>query len=113
MPSEEGARMHGASGPRAQLASRVAIFAVWAISVIVDCLFLAIWIVTQWGIEQLEPLLRSTLHAWLFDSFEIAFGVSTLCPVLIYIYVDLRIMAIQASAAITEQRRPQPFDSQP
>ncbi len=62
------------------------------VSVLIDGAFLALWALAQWALESfvLARLGLTELDAWVLMAFRLVFAVSTLVPVLVYVYVDLR-----------------------
>jgi membrane-anchored protein YejM (alkaline phosphatase superfamily) len=85
-----------------KLTARLSLFTVWAASAVIDCLFLVIWLIAQWGIEKLTTLLVSGFNQWMVQIFEATFAISTLAPILIYVYTDIRVMAEQSRRQIRE-----------
>ena len=73
----------------------------WIISGVIDSVFLIIWVVSQWGTNSIiSNLGLSGIDEWVLITFQILFAVSTLAPVIVYIYVDVRIMILRAQRRI-------------
>ncbi len=73
-------------------------------SVVVDGLFLALWAAVQYAvnrfIEWLE--LSSAIDQWVLFTLQVIFAVSTLAPVLIFLFKDIAIMAVRARDEVKE-----------
>jgi uncharacterized membrane protein YciS (DUF1049 family) len=82
------------------------VFTIWAISGLIDSSFLALWVFVQWLVDQqvITKFQLSGTDQWVFSVFQVLFAVSTLAPVVIYIYVDLRVMLIRAQKRIKRER---------
>jgi hypothetical protein len=73
----------------------------WIISGVIDSVFLIIWVVTQWGTNNIiSNLSLSGVDKWVLITFQILFSISTLAPVIVYIYVDINIMILRAQRRI-------------
>ena len=81
------------------------VFTIWAVSGLIDSSFLALWVFVQWLVDQkvITKFQLSGTDQWVFSAFQILFAVSTLAPVVIYIYVDLRVMLIHAQKRIKHE----------
>jgi hypothetical protein len=76
----------------------------WAVAVLVDCSFLAFWVFLQWALRKVIATLELTgLEAWVMTVFRRLFEISTLAPILIYIYVDIHVMIIRAKRIIRRE----------
>lgn len=76
----------------------------WTVTNLLDATFLILWIIAQWIVSYAIvwfPL--SGLDEWIFRFFQFFFAISTLAPVAIFVYRDLRIMAIKAQQAISRE----------
>jgi hypothetical protein len=78
------------------------VFAVWIASSIMDSVFVAIWVLLQWFVSEkvIHGLRLSGVDTWVLGAFQVLFAMSTLVPVVIYIYVDIRIMILRAQQMI-------------
>ncbi len=69
--------------------------------------FIIAWVALQWGLHsflQLFPL--HGVDAWIVTLFIYLFAFSTLFPIVVFIYVDTRIILIRAAHAVrTEKQR--------
>jgi hypothetical protein len=70
---------------------------VFMISFLIDLGSLAFWVLIQWGANTLvfEKLDVIGVDRWILTSFIVIFGISTLIPIVIYIYVDVRTAMIR------------------
>jgi hypothetical protein len=73
---------------------------------VMDSLFLALWAVPNVGLEHLAPLVEKLtgIDKVVLVCLQVLFGFSTLAPVGIWIYKDIRIMLIRANGAIREAK---------
>lgn len=77
----------------------------WTISSLLDVVFLAIWVGTQWLVNKfIANLELSGIDEWVLLNFQLLFAISTLVPPVIYIYVDTRIMLLRASRRIQREK---------
>jgi hypothetical protein len=84
-----------------ELNDELRIFTKWFLSGIIDSAFLILWVFVQWGTQRLIANLSLTgIDQWMFLSFQIIFAISTLAPIIIYIYTDIRIMIIKGQRRI-------------
>lgn len=74
--------------------------------ILIDALFLCLWVAVQWAVNTfvIERLELSSIDKWTLVVFRIIFAVSTLVPVVVYIYTDLRVMFIRVQKRIKEER---------
>jgi hypothetical protein len=87
------------------LTSRLTLFAVWIASILIDSVFLLAWLVAQWPVEKAAKLVTTSFHQLVFHAFEITFAISTLVVVLLYVYMDVRVMILQMQSEIESQRK--------
>lgn len=86
------------------LRSRLRTFTVWAISGIVDGAFLALWVVVQFFADSAVAFFDpSGISQFVLPLFQILFAVSTLAPIAIYIYADIRVMVKRARRRIDRE----------
>jgi ABC-type transport system involved in Fe-S cluster assembly fused permease/ATPase subunit len=84
-----------------EIKTEIFTFLRWIISGVMDSVFLIIWVVTQWATNNIiNNLNLSGIDKWVLITFQILFAVSTLAPVIVYIYVDIRIMILRAQHRI-------------
>jgi len=90
-----------------ELALETKTFIRWAISSLLDSAFLAFWVWVQWltSGKVIAPLKLSGVDQWVLSAFQILFGVSTLAPVVIYIYADIRVMLLRAQRRIQQEKK--------
>lgn len=76
-------------------------FLKWAIASLIDGSFLVAWAFIQYGSNWLIAKLElSGIDKWVFLAFQVLFAVSTLAPVIFYIYKDLVVMYIRTQVDI-------------
>ncbi len=87
-----------------EVSDEVKVFTRWFLSGIIDSVFLVLWVFVQWGTQKLiHNLSLSGIDYWMFLSFQVIFAISTLAPVIIYIYTDIRIMIIKGQKRIQSE----------
>ena len=88
-----------------ELKSELRTFSIWGISSLIDSGFLAIWVLIQWFVNEqvISKLELSGLDGWVLSAFQIIFAISTLAPVAIYTYVDIRIMIMRAQKRLQNE----------
>lgn len=93
------------SGEWTQLNAQLKILSKWIISSLIDSGFLAIWVFLQWLVNTklIANLELSGIDRWVRQVFEVLFAISTLAPVVIYIYVDIRVMLLRARKTIQRE----------
>lgn len=84
---------------REQLDPRI----IWAFTCLLDAIFLVLWIVLQYAVKRAVTLFPVTgLDAWIFRIFQWFFAISTLAPIALFLYRDLRKMIKQIMREDTE-----------
>jgi hypothetical protein len=84
--------------------SELTTFAKWFLSGLIDSVFLVLWVFVQWGTQRLiTNLALFGIDVWVFSLFQILFAVSTVAPVVLYIYADIRIMALRMQRRIRRE----------
>ena len=69
--------------------------------IVIDSIFLSLWVVAQYLVSRLiEKLGLSGIDQWTFMAFQVIFALSTLAPVIINIYRDIRVMIVKAQKQI-------------
>ena len=88
-----------------ELKEAIRLFAVWGVTSLIDSLFLALWIVIQWIMytKVITPLELSGIDKLVLAGFQFLFAISTLAPVAITIYRDIRIMLIRTQRKIRDE----------
>jgi len=78
-------------------------------TVLADSAFLIVWLVCQYGIDVLirKLNLSANIDLWMLTAFRYFFAFSTLAPVVINIYVDIRILLIRAKRMIEQEKQEQ------
>jgi len=76
-------------------------FAKFAITGLIDALFLIFWVILQWFVQLVIGYLKLTnFDFYLVEIFRCLFAISTLIPITIFIYRDIRIMWIRVNKEI-------------
>jgi hypothetical protein len=87
------------------LLERLKVFLIQILSCLIDSCFLVLWVVIQWGTDYLIKSFKlSHLNMIWFNIFQVILGLSTLVPILMYIYTDIRIMVMSYLKKISELR---------
>jgi len=88
-----------------ELGRQIQIFIQWSISSAIDAAFLALWVFFQWllDVKIIQEYKISNIDLWVLLSFQIIFAISTVIPVMIFIYTDIRIMFIRAKRRIQQE----------
>ncbi len=87
-----------------EIKSETATFLRWAISGAIDSVFLIVWVFTQWLTNNIiNSLNLSGIDKWVLIIFQVLFAISTLTPVIVYIYADIRIMILRAQRRISQE----------
>lgn len=89
------------------LASELKVFTRWAISSLIDSAFLAFWVFVQWIASEkvIASLGLSGVDQWMLAIFQVLFAISTLVPIVVYIYVDIRVMLMRAQRRIQGEEK--------
>lgn len=86
------------------LKSRLRNLGIQITCIAIDVGLLSGWVVLQYWIELLLKRLRlSGINEWVLLAFQVIFAVSTLGPVIIYIYRDIRVMIIRAQRQVRRE----------
>ena len=90
-----------------ELANQVQTFTVFAVSSLLDTTFLALWVFLQWliDVKVIAAYQLSGIDTWVLLAFQILFAISTLMPVAIFIYTDIRIMLLRAGKRIRHEMK--------
>lgn len=98
------------SGLLTYVRNRIKTVSIHIFSIVIDSIFLSIWVVLQYGVNQLvlNNFFLSGIDKWMLLSFQIIFSFSTIIPILIFLYVDLRVMLIKAQRQIDDEIRYNP-----
>ena len=88
-----------------ELKNTVKLFSFWSLTTLIDTLFLVIWVSIQWivGDKVIAPLKLTGIDQYVLIIFQIMFAVSTLAPVAITVYSDIRIMLIKTQSKIHQE----------
>jgi hypothetical protein len=88
-----------------EIATELKTFTKWTISALIDSAFLILWVFVQWLVNKVVANLElSGIDRWVLSLFQILFAISTLAPVITYIYVDIRIMLLRAQRKIRREK---------
>ena len=76
-----------------------------AVSSLADSAFLALWVAVQWIVNNkvVVPLKLTGIDNIVLTIFQVLFAVSTLAPVAITIYRDIRIMLLRTNRRIRNE----------
>lgn len=87
------------------LINNLKIFTVWAASSLIDAVFLALWVFTQWFVNEnvIKIFTLNDLDRWMLETFQIIFAIATLAPIIVYVYVDIRVMLLRAQRKIRQE----------
>lgn len=84
-----------------ELKSTLSEFSIWAITSIIDGLFIIIWVVIQYGVGRVINALKlDGIDRIVLYIFQFLFAISTLAPVAITIYRDIRIKLLRMKKSI-------------
>ena len=88
-----------------ELKGTIRLFTVWTVSSLIDSAFLALWVTVQWFLSSkiVTPLLLTGIDKLVLTIFQILFAISTLAPVAITIYRDIRIMILRTQRKIRSE----------
>lgn len=81
-------------------------FYLQAIVILITSVFLVIWLAAQWGVAQAINWFELTaiLDQLVLTTFQTIFAVTTLIPVIVYFYVDTRLIIIRAQKKINLEK---------
>ncbi len=94
----------------AKLLSRAKGLGLQLAAVIVDAIFLCLWVLVQFVVDIVISWLElSEIGTWVLLVFQGIFAFATLIPVLVWLYVDIRVIIIRAAQRIDSElsNRPQ------
>jgi hypothetical protein len=81
-------------------------FLLQIVSTLITSLFLGIWVAVQWGVNYLIGLLQlSGIDSIVLSAFQVIFAVTTLYPIIVFYYVDARIIWIRARKTIIQEEQ--------
>jgi hypothetical protein len=88
-----------------ELKGTIKLFTIWAVSSLIDSAFLALWVTIQWVVNNkvVTPLILTGIDRFNLTVFQILFAISTLAPVAITIYRDIRIMLLRTQRKIRSE----------
>lgn len=89
----------------AELKDTLRLFTIWMVSSLIDSAFLALWVIVQWLVNNkiIAPLVLTGIDRFEQTIFQILFAISTLAPVAITIYRDIRIMLLRTNRKIRNE----------
>jgi len=90
-----------------ELKNTLRLFTVWTISSLIDSAFLALWVTIQWLVNNnvVALLILTGIDRVVLAIFQFLFAISTLAPVAITIYRDIRIMLLRTQRKIRSEIR--------
>lgn len=75
------------------------------ICIVIDSVFLSLWVLTQYLVDRLVTILRlSGINQWALLAFQCIFVLSTLAVVLIFFYEDIAIIIIKTRRQIQQTK---------
>lgn len=88
-----------------ELKDTLKLFTVWTVSSLIDSAFLALWVTIQWIVSSkvITPLRLTGIDRLILTIFQILFAISTLAPIAITIYRDIRIMLLRTQRKIRSE----------
>ena len=88
-----------------ELKSTLRLFTIWAVASIMDSLFLALWVTIQWLVSSqvVAPLILTGIDKFILYVFQVLFAISSLAPVAVTIYRDIRIMMLRTQRRIRRE----------
>ena len=91
----------------AELRDTLRLFMIWTISSLIDSVFLSLWIAGQWVVNNkvVTPLSLTGIDRVALIIFQVLFAISTLAPIAITIYRDIRIMLLRTNRKIRSEIR--------
>ena len=83
---------------------QVKFFLIQMASTLITAVFLAVWLVVQYLVNLLLGMLEPMgVDQYVFLGFQGIFAVTTLIPIAVYYYVDIRIILMKAGARIRQE----------
>lgn len=84
---------------------RLIVFSIWAVSALIDAAFLALWVFVQWlvSVKVIKKLELAGLDRLVLTAFQLLFAISTLAPVVVHTYADIRVMILRARRRIQNE----------
>ncbi len=91
---------------REDLKARLKVFGLEAASGLMDSGFLAIWVILQWAVTEcvVKRFELSGVDKWMLSAFQVVFAISTLVPIVVYVYLDIRLMVLRAQRRIRHEK---------
>jgi len=91
--------------PYSGLMNRLRVLGTQIACTLMDMVFLSAWVFIQWATDSyvIDKLELYGIQRWLLSTFQFLFAVSTLAPVAIYIYQDIRLMVLKSKRIIQQQ----------
>jgi hypothetical protein len=82
------------------------VFSRWFVSGLIDSVFLAFWAFVQYTTNGVIGNIQLFgIDQVVFIIFQWLFAISTLAPIAIYVYVDIRVMLIRAKKRIGREEK--------
>lgn len=78
----------------------------WTLCVMIDVVYLAIWGLFQYGLSRIISSLNlSGIDAWVFFILQVLSAISTLVPIALFIYRDIRVMWVRVNRDIQKEEQ--------
>jgi hypothetical protein len=76
----------------------------WGLECIIDALFLSGWVCLQWFVKTkvFDVYVLDGIDSWVPIAIQVIFAISTILPILLLFYRDIRIMLIRVNESIFE-----------
>lgn len=88
-----------------EASKEVKIFVKWGVSSLLDGVFIGFWLLIQWVVQRLiESFPPAGIDLWLLRVFQVLFAITTLAPIIGFIYVDIMIMIYRARKHVQDER---------
>lgn len=78
----------------------------WALICLIDALFVGLWVILQWGLQQfIQRFPLSGVDGWVLAVFQFLFAATTLAPVIFHIMGSISIRAIKTFRQVRTELR--------
>lgn len=84
------------------LKGRLKFFATQVVQILIDSLYLALWVIAQWAVNEyvVQRLKLSGMDEWVYLAFQVIFALSTLVVVVLHVGADIVIMYLRTRRRI-------------
>jgi hypothetical protein len=89
-----------------EFTNTIGIYAQWAIGSLIDAFFLFLWVIIQWLLNIfIVPLRLNSFDNLVLSIFQVLFAISTLAPIAITIYQNIRIKLLRTQRKIRQENK--------